>query len=328
MSSPKLKHAVSTIQVKRLAYSKFLIFQAKKFLENNTSENLYNIAVILFANSVEIAIQTMAFCLYGRDRTKEPIGGVLSTLKKDFEIDTFVFEKTIEARNAIYHKANFHTWNTCKEIEAQVELTLKTNFRDILDINYDSLSLVDLIVDENIRNSLKSAEQNIIGKKVTDAVIFSCKGFAFLESRIKERNYFFGRRITSNLVWGTKISWSQFKKKYIDEPSFPVGEIFSKHIDEQVNNKLLNFVRQFDLMMMMGSNYEDYKRFLSLAPVYHILQGGVVKVSEENVNAMNYTYAQAEFIFDFVLRTVLDIESKLQPVEIRSLDKKVIKVIK
>lgn len=60
---------------------------------------------------------------------------------------------------------------------------------------------------------------------------------------------------------------------------------------------------------------------LFTAPQYFTFLDGTIEVLKEVVDAMNYTTEQAEFVFNFVLRTVLEIEPKLKPIEIRSLDK-------
>lgn len=324
----KLKKIVGSIEMRRLVYCKYLFVEGKRYLENTTAESHFNISIILFANAIELFVQTVALCIEGRDRSDERISDVLKSFKKDLDFPYAEFDKTIKARNAIYHTAVFHTFNTCKDIEGILETSLKSVFKHYLDLNYDEISLTELIVDGKIREPLKKAEKYLIAGNFPDSVISSCHAFAMLENRIKERGRYQlddGKRA---LFSNTEISWVKELSKFLGNMDSPKSLIpFSNHIEEQVNKKIINLACHFDFLLMMGTSYEDYKHFVSIRPVYFVSVDGKFECIKESVVKMKYQREQAEFIFNFVLRIVLDLEPKLKIIEVRSLSKDVIQRI-
>lgn len=321
----KLKRTVGPLETRRLFYCKYLFIQGKRYLENTTVESYFNLSVILFADAIEIFVQTLAFCLNGRDRSDERISDVLKSLKKLPDFPYAEFDKVVKARNAIYHTAVLHTFSTCKDIEETSERSLRLAFRLYLSLNYDEVSLTDLVVDEKIRESLKEAEKYMLAGNNLESVISSCHAFAEFEHRIKGRGLHQVGDNRSELFFDTEISWVKQQKTFLGSVKSPESLVpLSNHVEKQVNKKIINLARHFDFLLMLGSAYEDYKHFASIRPVYRVSIDGKFICVKESAIKMNYQKDQAEFIFNFVLKTLLDIEPKLRPIEVRGLSRDVV----
>jgi ABC-type Fe3+/spermidine/putrescine transport system ATPase subunit len=125
----------------------------------------------------------------------------------------------------------------------------------------------------------------------------------------------------------SKISWKALQSRVYPPSHSNDLERLSQEVNEKVREKLKHLLEQFDISLIFGSRYEDYKYFISLAPVYFVMMDGEIQIEEKTTVAMNYTKEHCEFIFNFVLETALDLEQRLKPVEVRDLSKKIIKVI-
>jgi hypothetical protein len=324
----KLKHPLGDSEIKRLVYAKFLVLQGKKYLENNVNEYYFNISIIFFANAVEIAVQVCSLCVDGKDRYDKPISGILKELKEIERFPYGEFEKITRTRNAIYHNAILNTHQTCKDVEELTERSLSYLTLAFLGIKYEDLSLIELIKDENVKSLLKEAEKKLSKNELEETVINSLHAFAVFKGRLDQRSYY---QITDRELQHSKISWSdairsRFRSHNVGFGSNSSGYItnsdldaLSRHIEEQVNKKIVNLARHSDFSLLLGENYEDYKYFVSICPLYHITLNGF-SCEKDSVEQRKYGREQVEFIFNFVLRIVLDIERKLKPVELRLLN--------
>ncbi len=54
-----VKHPVGALEIRRLVYTKYLLTQARQFLQNRLVEAHYNLAVVLSANATELFCHLM-----------------------------------------------------------------------------------------------------------------------------------------------------------------------------------------------------------------------------------------------------------------------------
>jgi hypothetical protein len=324
----KLINKLGNVEKRQLAYAKFLVSEGKKYLGYSTFDYYFNISIILFANSLEICLRTLAYC-YDELKPKwqeNTAHQLLERLGKKLKgLPSSEIEKVFSARNEVYHAASMKSLSTCRDIEEITERSTRSLLEHYLKLKYDSISLVDFVSDHSVKGPLRKAEQYMKEGNFLESVISSCEAFAIFECRVKKRSryqIFDGR---SDLFRNTKISWAKELKKFFSKIQSPMALIpFSNHIEEQVNKKIINLARSVDFLLMLGSAFEDYKHFLSIRPAYFVFVDGQFECVRETAVKMNYQKDQAEFIFNFVLRTLLDVEPKLRTIEVRSLSKDVI----
>jgi hypothetical protein len=325
----ELEKNPSEIEIGRLVYAKYLFYQGKKYLENVSVESYFNISIILCANAIDIFTNLLAFCRFGSDHTKEKISDILNKLNKS--IPSFphsALNRIIEARNGVYHRAELKTYSVCREIIESAEIVLRECYRDYLGKNYDQISLVDIIKDTKVKDPLKRSEDYLTSNEWGKSIISACEAFAMFESRLHHR---VNKQISANdsdLFWNTEVSWRFMERKLgIEKRNIVAGKIdtdvklriLAEHTEEQVNKKIVNLTKRFDLFILLGPLYEDYKHFERIRPLYHMTLGGF-KYKEDEIEKKGYQKEDAEFIFNFVLNATINIESKLNPIEIRSLN--------
>jgi len=323
----KLLKPINALELKRLTYSKFLFNKGSSYLTGNTTESYFNIAIILLSNSLEIMLQVMTYCRSGEDMSDKPISEINKNNKKIVNYPFNKIEKVIKARNAIYHSASLHTYFTCLDIKEITERCLIQICKEYLNTDFQKISLVLLIHDKKIRETLKKSEESLNTGKYEKSIYECCEGFGYFELRLSKRSNY----QINNLIYGINdhnVSWNKMVSKYLAEIKSPMLiESFSKHIDEMVNKKLETIAKKFDFMLQLGDLYEDYKHFLSITPLYHKLLIDEISIDKKNKRKIKFDKNNAEFIFNFCINSILKIESKLRPIEIKALSGEVIKTI-
>lgn len=328
-----LKNRVGPSEVRRLVYSKYLILQGKKYLENDTVEHYFNLSIVLFANATEMLCQTISLCHEGTDRSYDHISVVLKSLNKLLPNFPFSeFDKITKARNSIYHGAVLHTYNTCRGMEDLVERSFRQTVSDYLHLNYETISLTDLIKDSNIQKPLAAAETCLAQDNYTEAIISACEAFAILEGRLHERGRSQIDDFHPAFLRGTEISWRNLSRTLIgSNPKKPniTSELslLSNQVEEKVNQKIINLARKFDLLLMFASSYEDFKHFESLRPIYSVSMDGSFHCDRRHAELRKYGKKEADFVFQFVLSSVMNIQSRLRPIELRNFAGDVIRII-
>jgi hypothetical protein len=324
----RLKRKPQRLEVQRLVYAKYLFNEGRRYLQNKDVAYHYNISVVLAANALDVFVNTLAYCFFGQDHTKEHISSVVKKLSS--AIKTFPNSETnrvLEARNGIYHRVELKDYQTCNDLNETTERVLRRYYREYFKKDYDRISMVDLISDGKIQALMRKSENHLTRTKFPDAIITACEAFSILEKRVSDRAHYQIPDRDSDLLWGTEISWRHMESSLgIEKRGITFGKLdvsdllrlFSQHTEEQVNKKMVRLARRFNLLLMLGELYEDYKHYDMIKPLYHQTLGGF-RYEREGLLKRNYTQKEAQFIFDFVLESVLRIEPRLKPVEVRTI---------
>ena len=321
-----LTNPVGNLEVRRLVYTKYLLSQARQFLANSVVDAHYNVAVVLSANAVELFANLLLWCVMGRDASDQKISEVLKGLKSIKSFPYGRLDKVIKARNGIYHSATLNTYNTCVEIVEIASQSLTELSRRYMGVDFERLSLAELVVDEQIRDLLQSSERALNDSRYSESIISSCHAFALLKNRIRERARIQLGHVNTDIVRQGRISWS-FVAKKIEAKADMNLRAFSEHIEEQVNRKVAGLMSMVDLCLILGSAYEDFKTFEAMHPICHFTIDGEFHYSAESVAARKYSRDDAEFAMTFVLNAVLSVEPRLKPVDLRALDGTIIKTV-
>ena len=326
----ELKQPLDDLQKRRLIYSKFLFEEGRNYLLNESNDWFFNVSVILLANSVEIFLQTLFYCVTGIDKYREPITNIIRLLSEDEKLKSFPdaeLSKVIEARNAVYHRAVYHTHSTCTDFMSTTGKCLTSMSTNYLGISFQELTLVSLVEDIQVRTFLSNAEKHLGENNLVDAVIDSCQAFAAFRRRLRERGRHYIESRMRDIGSSHKISWRYVTNKYVLGSKLPDMTGLADHVEEQVNAKLTDLGIESDFAAILGFMYEDYKHFVSIRPLYHETLGGFI-CEREIVEKRGYKLEEGRFIFNFVLKMVLYLEPRLRPLELRALSGEVYQVIK
>jgi hypothetical protein len=334
-SKMNLLKEITELEISRLTYAKYLLRQAKNYLENKTVEHYFNISVILSANAAEVFLNVLAYCVGGQDRTKDTVSNILRDLNRIIpNFPDSEFYKIIDARNGVYHRVDLKTYRTCTEIVEMTERVFNRCFFEYLAVEYTQISMVGLVKDNRVREPLKSAERSLHDANYDLCVISSCEAFAYLRLRaIKRSRQQFKEENDPFFLFGTKISWEGLGYGTPNKITVGSNDIhsqlraFSRHIEEQTNKKTLATIRLLDFALLVGDAYEDLKHFEAIAPLFYLSINDKFEYSEEDVAKKKFDLRKSEFIFDFVLRISLDLEAKFKPIEIRNLNDDVVRTI-
>lgn len=322
---------LSHLELEKIINSKLLFRYGSTFLENEDVQQIYNLSIVLFANALEIVLFSLAKQTYKVDKSMERVSEILKLFKKEEQLTPFPLneiKQVLDARNDIYHKAEYRTLEVCKQLK---ETTL-ANLRHIskyLDLEFDDISILDTISDNSIREPLKIAEKYLNEGNYKSSIRNTCIAFAQFESRISDRSYWQVTRAFSNTWKNNKISWDKVQRRLVAENNTydPNLILVSNHIEEKVNEKFEDFSKKTYFLLLLNKHFEDYIYFVAIRPMYHIILDKSVVFKEKEFVEREFTKEEAEFCFNFVSEVVLEIEPKLKPVEVRTMDRKVVRTI-
>jgi hypothetical protein len=328
----QLKNKLSDLEIKKIVNAKLLYQFGNRFIENEEIHQIYNLSIVLYANALEIVLYVLAKLIYSDDKSKDFVSKILDDFEKKekLKLQYTDIRRIINARNDIYHRADYRTYTTCKELKDITLNCLRNICENYFGIKWDALSMTDLISDEGIKGSLKEAETYLNEGDYNESIRNTCTAFANFETRISKRDY---RQVDKMFLktWSSnKISWTRLQRLITMEGIHkdPNLDLFSSHIENQVNKKFKEFSKKINFITMLGKHYEDYKHFISIIPLYHISISGSVRFNEEKLSEREFTRDEAEFCYNFVQEAILEIEPKLKPVEIKSISGNVLQVIK
>lgn len=319
-------------ELKTLVYCKYLYIQGSTYLQNNNVNPAYfNISAILFSNSVELTIKALDDCITGKERQgKEYIKTIVKDLQKnpDFNLPYKDILGIFNARNHIYHEGTFLIYESCVQLKEQT-LNVLSNIIPLMSDNksFESLSIASLIKDKVIRQLIMESEQFLNEEKYEESIYKSTEAFGKFQIRLSNRSFTateaFGHRIKDH-----KIDWRRIERKSLDRKDSNKDLLtFSHMAEEEINKKFTELIKDIDTIILLRNHYEDYKHFLRVCPIHHIMSDESILIDMENKKQITFNKENAEFIYSFVISVQLELEPQFRQIERKYYDGEVYKVV-
>lgn len=318
-------------ELNSLVYCKYLFNQATRFLENTSNSAFFNISILLFSNAIELAIKTLDECLNieSNSRNKTHITVIAKDIqKKGISLPYNDIFQIFDLRNGVYHSGSLLVYETCKSFKDKSNKIL-SSITEILfkETTFDNLSLTNLIHNEMIRNLTIEAEKYLNIGDFTNCNYKATEAFARFEQRLKERSHTNTGSLLSN-VRNSQIDWSHKERSSLNKKRSNSDLLsFSTEIEKAVNKKFENFFGDLDILITMRNYYEDYKHFKSMTPIYHLMLDGSVIIDKVNKRNLEFSKNDCEFMINFIINLVLELEPQLKPISVRYFNGKIHKII-
>jgi hypothetical protein len=295
----------SVSYVKRLGYAKYIYSKGIEALANNTQ--LGNaLAILSFHDAAEIVLLSIADQLgykspdhFMQNWDKAEGMGKPLHLKNQME-------RLNRLRTSFKHHGILPNRDDSIECQRTVFDFFLSTLRDILGLDFNSLSVSDLIENQIIRGYLKEAEKNIGLEQYEEAISEAAKAFAFV---MKEAAGDYWHHFI--------IKNSTFELADIDPRIFSIGGRdntvernfgATKKSLMTVKKCLEDIIDKINPLLLGVDNFR-YTRFRLLTPMTFIMSDH--KTVRQNIhwnvyqNKYNMTLENATFCFNFVTDTAL-----------------------
>lgn len=173
-----------------------------------------------------------------------------------------------------------------------------TNFFDentpkIFEIDFDSVSLVDLVVYDNTKSKLKAAQDLMQNNDVKGAIKEIAASFEFLIHDYEQQTL---TEFTSPFYFGQSLT---FDTSFFMHVEGKMGEFVDKV------NESISAMQTAIKVMSLGFDYRRYSKFKSLTPNALFQYEGDVHVSEPSEQI---TMEGCKFCFDYVIECALRLQ--------------------
>lgn len=291
------------IVIKRLAIIKQLFLQGVE--QSSRTEGISSFSILSFHDSVEMFLK-----LYSEVKNEEESFSFPKYWSKFPELPHKEQMNSLSLRRRnLKHKGVFPSKLDIEHSKFSTRAFLQEATLLIDNIQFDKISLTDLVYSEKVRSFLKKAELEIANKNYEKVLKYVASSFKVLISVYEEKAtgdyrspFFFGDNFSfhNSFFMGLNGNDSLEEFRKIGEFVDKAGEAI-----EQIQSAIK--------MISLGIDYRKYVKFNYLTPHATLLRNGEV-VCEMHMSKIKDSYSdeELEFLVNFVIESAL----KLQEFEI------------
>ncbi len=209
------------------------------------------------------------------------------------------------ARVSLKHHGTLPSHLAIEQFRASVGNFFQDNARLVFSINFDELSLVDLVTYESARLSLRNAEMQLEANDFEQSMISATIAFAQLTDNVNDQ--LFARYYRSPFSFGQSMHFEKSFFRQRGQPRDPRQNQFEDKILEAV-------VAMQDAMtaLSFGLDYRRYAQFRLLSPVVDRVPGGpyITQITSRITGGIGWPPSResCQFAIDFVVEAALRIQ--------------------
>jgi len=296
---------ISLSHLKRVSYSKYLFYKGKELLAHNVQIN-NALAILHFHDATETFLLVNAdligykapdsFMVHWDESQKK--GSPLPNKNELFRLNRL--------RVDFKHLGILPTHDDCMDSERSLDSFFSSVSKSILGVDFNSISLSDLVEHEKIKKHLKESEYHLSENRFSESISESSKAFAYV---LKEAEgdpwYSFLHRASSDLRDIEPRLYHSSSNYEIDKNFQSINKSLSV-----VKNQLEKIINEFNITLLGIDNY-NYKRFKLLTPPCQIFMDGHVEecgMASVYHCKCNMNPHNATFCFNFVLDAALKLQ--------------------
>lgn len=283
----------------RLVCSKFLFRRGQERLLSNSHYSSGE-AVLLFQDSVEMTLRVLAEYLDCSVRTNTGFDSLMEKINskgKSYLPYTSSLTQLNKSRVGFKHHGLSPERKDALKFSSDLESFFPAVLEKYLDVNFSSVSLVDLVKHTRTRTYLKLAEDYHEKEQYRDSVISSAKAF-----RVFRCNIDIGKRVFPETLFGYFLGENQKDSQWKSK--------VEQAIDEHQS--------LFDLLLL-GIDMVEYQYYNSIAPNVLMFNNGKFQVTPRGFGPMpEHGVLESLFCSQFVLDTVMNVEQN-RPVNLNHL---------
>lgn len=282
--------SLDNISRKKLILIRQLFLRAKLQAENSHSNVDRIMSLIGFDLATETALKTVVSVLSSKMLKARSFPEIITEVNqklRDAGISDLSDEGHIrwvhDLRNDAQHKAKYPSENELAECRIYTRDFLQKTVKQVWDQEFESISLIDGIEDEKVRQLLQKADDHLSEKDYTGAVAACKAAFEWAVGWVKES------------IFPEPITWH------------------GADLHEPVASDLLNLredisdVRNLLLLRSMGVDITVYRKYERMTQGLHINRFGSSEYRITQTRG-DLTEDEATFVLEFVTETALQAE--------------------
>ena len=251
-------------------------------------------AIVGFDLANETVLKAVVSALNPSKNLAKDFQGVLDQAENELTTQKLTIPNKVKIqyvrtlRNDAQHKAKYPNETDVNDCRTYTQDFLTRTFSDVWGESFESISLIDVIQDVEIKNHLTEAEKDFANNDYTQTIIKSMVAFQMMISGLADL-------ITENI--------NDFIRGFVVSHSFDRTET-----DEKLFNA---FTRTRDLVVLqtIGINTQEYLRYKRFTRFIHIAIMMDNNYHYGFTNDIAPTKEEAEFVFNFVTNVIVLIES-------------------
>ncbi len=289
-----------TIITKRLTYIKYLYLQGVE--QSKLSEVIAGFALMQFHDCIEMFLLLVAENLGKKDYPK------WSFIQYWTEIDTLTMRDAMNAmkqrRVNLKHHGSFPSHDDVVECRINVGTFLHENVRIQFDIDFESISLVDLISYESVHQPLSLAVQEMNNKKWYNSMVQARLAF---DNLLKDYEGTKQHWYHSILEIGKKQGdrYKDFVKNASSKNATNNNMVWFKEISQTINE-----LREVAKITALGIDFKKYALFKAVTP--HIIRFAGEGCNIESEGSLSGRVNFSEELCSICINFVIDSAVKLQ----------------
>lgn len=282
------------IIIKRLAFIKYIIRQSN--FQSKEPEPLCGLAVLGFHDATELLLHLIAEKLnvrIGQDNSFMGYWTKLNPVLKREDKPELSHEASMNklnnARVGLKHHGNLPSKSGIEEFRIITNTFFQESIKNIFDIDFDEVSLIDLIPYTDVKDYLKDAENYFKNGNIKDCVTNLAISFVALISNYKENKE--GRYGDSPFYFGSDrfINLGFKKGNSIDA---------IRDLTDSVSR-----IRDAIKIISFGIDYRKFVKFAYLTPKPILIPGGPPSI--HFVSEPKMTKEEFDYCYNFIIESAL-----------------------
>lgn len=288
-----------TIITKRLTYIKYLYQQGVE--QSKLPEVIAGFALMQFHDCIEMFLLLVAENLGKKDYTKWPF------MQYWAEINTLTMRDAMnimkQRRVSLKHHGSFPSHDDVVECRINVGTFLQENVKIQFGIDFEAISLVELVSYESVRSPLSIAVQNMADGKLYDSLVQSCIAFSNLLEDYE----------------GTKMHWYhsilEIGKKQGDKYKNFVKNASLKNANNNMAwfkeiSETTNELRDVAKITALGIDFKKYALFKAVTPhiIRFIGEGDSIESEESLSKRVNISEDLCNICINFVIESAVRLQ--------------------
>lgn len=278
--------------LKRVTYAKMILWQGFDMLKSPLpiSEGL---AVAYFQDAVEMLLRAIAEYVNASLKEQanfdsiiqkiEEAPGNRAQLKIPFRIALSQLNKS---RVNFKHFGLLPESDDVKKFSKDIELFFYKVIQDFFKLNFEEISIVDIINHYRIKNHLKKSEKSLFEKNFKDSLLNSAKAFCLLLDLI-EKNEGYSKI-------GNSINFHDIGDRRKYEALYKIGNQTDKH-------------QKYFSLLKYGINLSDYVFFVKNTPGIKMFAAGNFYIAEKHISKDDIQ-SITRACFRFVLNSAIQVQ--------------------
>lgn len=289
------------IIIQRLSYIKYLYLKGEE--QARQAEIVAGFSILAFHDAIEMFLMLVYEHLdCGNDKNYKTIDDYLGN------IPHIKMKESVKSLNkcrvSMKHQGQFPSKIDVEKHRLNTRSFFQENTSLLLGVDFDSISLIDLVSFDECKHFLKSAQENRDANKFFECMADTRKAFITMLSEFEN-----SKKYWYHSLFNIGRKPRETYKDFINDVTIKNKEKYKAWFEDV--NETINDLRDVVKIISIGVDYKQYALFNAVAPQVIILADGSYHIREAEGHFYSRVHASKE-LCDFCINFVVDCAVKFQ----------------